>query len=220
MFYLVVIAVLVFWMLTSVLVSFGSNSIPHTHSTHGTVIELIWTITPALVLLAIALPSFRLLYLMDEVVLPGLTIKVLGNQWFWSYEYCDYVTSENEPIEYDSYMVPESDLELGELRLLEVDESVVLPVDTTVRAIISSKDVLHDWAIPSLGVKLDAVPGRLNQSSIIGQRIGTFYGQCSELCGVMHGFMPIKIEIVSQDNFPPMIRYSWLIMANIVYLES
>jgi len=201
MYYLVIICVLVFWMLFSVLSSFGPNRIPNTHSTHGTVIELVWTIVPALVLLAIALPSFRLLYLMDEIVLPGLTIKVVGHQWYWSYEYSDYLTAEGEPLEFDSYLVPENDLELGELRLLAVDEPVVLPVDTTVRAIITATDVIHDWAIPSMGIKLDALPGRLNQASIIAQRTGTFYGQCSELCGVFHGFMPVQIEVVSSDNF-------------------
>ena len=201
MYYLIIICILVFWMLSSVMLTFGPNRIPDTHSSHGTLIELVWTITPALVLLAIALPSFRLLYLMDEIVLPGLTLKVVGHQWYWSYEYSDYITAEGEPIEYDSYLVPESDLEVGELRLLAVDEPVVLPVDTTVRAIITATDVIHDFAIPSLGVKLDAIPGRLNQASILPQRTGTFYGQCSELCGVYHGFMPIQVDVVSQDNF-------------------
>lgn len=133
-----------------------------------------------MVLLAIALPSFRLLYLLDEVVLPGLTIKAVGHQWYWSYEYSDYITSEGDVVEYDSYLVPESDLELGELRLLQVDSPLVLPVDTSVRVIVTATDVIHDFAVPSLGLKLDAVPGRLNQASLIGQRTGTFYGQCSE----------------------------------------
>ena len=201
MYYLIVISILVFWMLSSVLFTFGPNRIPDTNSTHGTVIELAWTITPALVLLAIALPSFRLLYLMDEIVLPGLTLKVVGHQWYWSYEYSDYITADGDPVEFDSYLVPESDLELGELRLLSVDEPVVLPVDTTVRAIVTATDVIHDFAVPSLGLKLDAIPGRLNQASILAQRTGTFYGQCSELCGVYHGFMPIQVDVVSQDNF-------------------
>lgn len=180
MFYLIVITVLVVWMLSSTILTFGSKRITHLHSTHGTVIELLWTITPALVLLAIALPSFRLLYLLDEVVLPGLTIKAVGHQWYWSYEYSDYITSEGDVVEYDSYLVPESDLELGELRLLQVDSPLVLPVDTSVRVIVTATDVIHDFAVPSLGLKLDAVPGRLNQASLIGQRTGTFYGQCSE----------------------------------------
>lgn len=203
MFYLIVLGVLVFWMLSSTILSFGSNRLTHTHASHGTVIELIWTITPALILLAIALPSFRLLYLLDEVVLPGITIKVVGHQWYWSYEYSDYLSkdNDNEPIEYDSYLVPESDLESGELRLLQVDEPVVIPVDTTVRFITTATDVIHDFASPSLGLKIDAMPGRLNQGSVLAQRIGSFYGQCSELCGVMHGFMPIQIDVVSQDDF-------------------
>jgi len=201
MYYLVLMAVLVTWMLGSVIATFGPNRLTNTHATHGTIIELIWTITPAFILFAIALPSFRLLYLMDEISLPGLTIKVVGSQWYWSYEYSDYITESGEVVEYDSYLIPESDLELGELRLLSVDEPVVIPVNTAVRAIVTARDVIHDFAVPSLGLKLDAIPGRLNQASVIAQRIGSFYGQCSELCGVMHGFMSIQVDVVSQDNF-------------------
>jgi cytochrome c oxidase subunit 2 len=138
---------------------------------------------------------------MDEIVLPGLTLKVVGHQWYWSYEYSDYITAEGKTVEFDSYLIPENDLEVGELRLLSVDEPVVLPVDTTVRAIVTATDVIHDFAVPSFGIKIDAIPGRLNQASILAQRTGTFYGQCSELCGVYHGFMPIQIEIVTMDNF-------------------
>ena len=172
MYYLIIICVLVFWMLTSVLVTFGPNRISDTHSSHGTIIELAWTIAPAFVLLAIALPSFRLLYLMDEIVFPGLTLKVVGHQWYWSYEYSDYLTADGDPVEYDSYLVPESDLELGELRLLAVDEPVVLPVDTTVRAIITATDVIHDWAVPSMGIKLDASAWSIKSSKHIRSKNG------------------------------------------------
>jgi len=201
MFYLIILGILVFWMISSTLFSFGGNRLTDLDSSHGTVIEFLWTITPAFILLAIALPSFRLLYLLDEVVLPGITIKAVGHQWYWSYEYSDYITKEGETVEYDSYLVPESDLEDGELRLLQVDEPVVLPIDTTVRFIVTATDVIHDLACPSLGLKVDATPGRLNQASVLAQRTGTFYGQCSELCGVMHSFMPIQVEVVTQDNF-------------------
>ena len=141
-----------------------------------TLIELIWTITPAFILIAIAFPSFRLLYLLDEVISPTITIKVVGHQWYWSYEYSDYVTENGDSIEFDSYMIPDSDLELGQFRLLEVDNKVIIPVDCHIRLIITSSDVLHSFAVPSLGVKLDACPGRLNQVSFLAERTGVFYG--------------------------------------------
>ena len=166
-----------------------------------TLIELIWTITPALVLIAIAFPSFRLLYLLDEVISPTITIKVVGHQWYWSYEYSDYVNESGESIEFDSYMLPESDLELGQFRLLDVDNKVIVPVDTHIRLIVTGADVIHSWAVPSLGIKIDAVPGRLNQTSILAERPGLFYGQCSEICGVWHGFMPIAVEAVSVQDY-------------------
>lgn len=152
-------------------------------------------------LVAIAFPSFKLLYVIDEVISPSLTVKVVGHQWYWSYELCDFVDSSGAPIEYDSYIVPESDLENGQLRLLEVDNRLVVPVDTHVRFVCSATDVIHDFAVPALGLKIDACPGRLNQTSVIVQREGTFYGQCSELCGVYHGFMPIVVEAVELDSY-------------------
>jgi len=202
-FYIIVVVVGVFWALGSVIYYYNSNSWSFTHKylNHGTLIELVWTITPALVLIAIAFPSFRLLYLLDEVISPSITIKVAGHQWYWSYEYSDYITEEGDTIEFDSYMVPDSDLELGQFRLLEVDNRVVVPVDCHVRMIITATDVLHSFAVPSLGIKTDAVPGRLNQTSFITERTGTFYGQCSEICGVWHGFMPIVVESVPVLEF-------------------
>ena len=167
-FYLVVILIGVVWMMGSIMVNFSSKnaSIVYKYANHGTLIELIWTITPALILIAIAFPSFRLLYLLDEVISPTITIKVVGHQWYWSYEYSDYVTESGDAIEFDSYMIPESDLELGQFRLLDVDNKVVIPVDTHIRLIVTGSDVLHSFALPSFGIKMDAVPGRLNQSSI------------------------------------------------------
>ena len=202
-FYLVVISVGVFWAICSIVYYYNStkNPIPHKYLTHGTILELVWTISPALILIAIAFPSFRLLYLMDEVISPTLTIKVVGHQWYWSYEYSDFITETGENIDFDSYMIPESDLELGQFRLLDVDNKVVLPVDTHIRIIVTGADVLHSFAVPSLAIKLDCVPGRLNQVSILIERTGTFYGQCSEICGVWHGIMPISIEAVPNDNF-------------------
>jgi cytochrome c oxidase subunit 2 len=202
-FYLVVISVAVFWVLGSIMFYFNStkSGIVHKYLNHGTLLELIWTVSPAFILIAIAFPSFRLLYLLDEVISPTITIKVVGHQWYWSYEYSDYVTESGDAIEFDSYMIPESDLELGQFRLLDVDNRVVIPVDTHIRLIVTGSDVLHSFALPSFGVKIDAVPGRLNQSSILAERTGTFYGQCSEICGVYHGFMPIAVEAVSVQDY-------------------
>ena len=202
-FYLVVICVGVFWALGSIIYYYNIKNSPivHKYLNHGTLIELIWTISPAIVLIAIAFPSFRLLYLLDEVISPTITIKVVGHQWYWSYEYSDYINESGESIEFDSYMIPESDLELGQFRLLDVDNKVIVPTDTHVRVIVTGADVIHSFAVPSLGVKIDAVPGRLNQISFLAERTGTFYGQCSEICGVWHGFMPIAVEAVSVQDY-------------------
>jgi cytochrome c oxidase subunit 2 len=202
-FYLVLISVGVFWILFSVMINFSTTKSPiiYKYANHGTLIELIWTISPALVLIAIAFPSFKLLYMLDEVISPALTIKVSGNQWFWSYEYSDFIREGGDPIEFDSYMIPESDLELGQFRNLDVDNRVVIPVDTHVRFIVTGRDVIHNFAVPALGLKIDGVPGRLNQTSVILKRTGVFYGQCSEICGVYHGFMPVAIEGVEAENF-------------------
>lgn len=171
-----------------------------------TLIELIWTVGPALVLVAIAFPSFKLLYLMDEVIDPAMTVKVTGHQWFWEYEYADFLNEENEAINFDSYMKDESILEKGQLRMLEVDNSLLLPIDTHIRFVITAADVLHDWALPSLSLKVDACPGRLNQASVIIERPGFLYGQCSEICGVLHSAMPINIEAVEVEKF-----FLWLL---------
>ena len=202
-FYLVVIAVGVFWALGSIIFYYNIKKSPivHKYLNHGTLIELIWTISPAFILIAIAFPSFRLLYLLDEVISPTITIKVVGHQWYWSYEYSDYINERGESIEFDSYMIPESDLELGQFRLLDVDNKVIVPTDTHVILIVTGADVIHSFAVPSLGLKIDAVPGRLNQTSFLAERTGTFYGQCSEICGVWHGFMPIAIEAVSVQDY-------------------
>ena len=167
---------------------------------HHTTIEIIWTIIPSIVLLLIAIPSFVLLYTVDEIIDPAITIKAIGHQWYWSYEYSDYKL-DYDTIEFDSYMIPTSELEYEQLRLLEVDNKVILPIQTHIRLIITATDVLHSWAVPSLGVKTDAVPGRLNQASLFINRYGTFYGQCSEICGVNHGFMPIVVKGVSVSEY-------------------
>lgn len=189
--------------------------------THCTWLEIIWTILPAFSLFVIAFPSFCLLYAMDDKVDPSITLKVIGHQWYWSYEYSDYVNdlaklkSESvvklKGIKFDSYLIPEEDLSVPKknkknkvgkiLRLLEVDNRVIVPTFTHIRVLITGADVLHSWAIPSLGIKVDSCPGRLNQIFIFLKREGVFYGQCSEICGVNHGFMPIVIEAVSLEKY-------------------
>lgn len=200
-FYLILIALSVFWVLFSIIISFTNNKFSLKYLTHGTILELIWTITPAFILIAIAFPSFRLLYLLDEVLIPALTIKIIGNQWYWTVEYSDYSTLNNNPINFDVYIIPENDLVNGDLRLLSVDNNIVLPVGTHVRFIVTGSDVIHNFACPSLGLKVDAIPGRLNQASTLLQRTGWFYGQCSELCGVYHSFIPICIQSVNLEEF-------------------
>lgn len=152
---------------------------------HGSLLEIIWTISPAILLLFIALPSFRVLYLLDEYLYPITCIKVLGHQWYWTYEFSN--------VSEDSYILQLEDIPFGGIRLLEVDLPLFIPSLVPIRFIITSSDVIHSWAIPSIGIKIDAIPGRLNCTDVIIDRVGTFYGQCSELCGSQHGFMPIKI---------------------------
>lgn len=203
MFFLVVIGVFVMWMLSQVIFNFNesANPVPK-RFTHSSLLEIIWTIIPAVVLLLIAIPSFALLYSLDEVIDPVVTLKVIGHQWYWSYEYSDYATLEGgETLSFDSYMIPTSDLVTGSFRLLEVDNRVVLPINTHIRVLVTAADVLHSWAIPSFGIKIDATPGRLSQVSLFIKRQGVYYGQCSEICGVNHGFMPIVVRGVTTDRF-------------------
>nr|CCJ27909.1 cox2 [Thaumetopoea pinivora] len=159
-------------------------------------IELIWTILPAITLIFIALPSLRLLYLLDELNNPLITLKSIGHQWYWSYEYSDF-----NKIEFDSYMIPINDLNSNNFRLLDVDNRIILPMNNQIRIMITATDVIHSWTIPSLGVKVDANPGRLNQTNFFMNRPGIFYGQCSEICGANHSFMPIMIESIPIKNF-------------------
>jgi cytochrome c oxidase subunit 1 len=203
MFYLFAILFSVGWILLSVIRNFvyPYNKISNKYLNHGTLIELIWTITPALILIFIAFPSFKLLYLMDEVTDPNITVIVEGHQWYWSYQYIDFLNSDEEYIEYDSYLVPESDLDAGGLRMLEVDNRVILPELTHTRFMVTAADVIHSFAVPALSIKCDAYPGRLNQVSIHMNREGLFYGQCSEICGILHSSMPIAIQSVSLEKF-------------------
>nr|ABB02009.1 cytochrome oxidase subunit II [Maoricicada hamiltoni] len=170
----------------------------------GQLIEFIWTLLPAMTLIFIALPSLRLLYMLDEINNPLLTLKIIGHQWYWSYEYSDFFD-----IEFDSYMKSMIDMEKNEFRLLDVDNRVILPFNTQIRLLISSFDVIHSWAMPSMSLKVDAVPGRLNQMSMLISRPGISYGQCSEICGANHSFMPIVIESIGMKMFVDwLINYS------------
>jgi len=159
-------------------------------------IETVWTVLPAITLVFLAVPSLHLLYLTDEINSPSLTIKTVGHQWYWRYEYSDFID-----IEFDSYMLPAEELKIGEYRLLEVDNRLVVPINIEVRILVTAADVIHSWTIPRLGVKVDAVPGRLNQLGFTARRPGVFFGQCSEICGANHSFIPIAIEVVDSKSF-------------------
>ena len=159
-------------------------------------IEVVWTILPAFILLFLAFPSLRLLYLTDEARHPRVTLKAIGHQWYWSYEFSDFSN-----VEIDSYIIPQTDLNLGDYRLLEVDNRVTLPINLEIRVLVTAADVIHAWTVPALGVKVDAVPGRLNQLGFTINQPGVFYGQCSEICGANHSFIPISIESVNLKSF-------------------
>nr|YP_009764366.1 cytochrome c oxidase subunit II [Synalpheus microneptunus]QIS92004.1 cytochrome c oxidase subunit II [Synalpheus microneptunus] len=192
MLVLVLITTLVGYMMTTLLFNKYTDRFLLEHQS----IETAWTIFPALILILIALPSLRLLYLLDEVNNPSVTLKAIGHQWYWSYEYSDFLN-----ISFDSYMIPSQSLDLYGFRLLDVDNRTILPMNTQIRVLISAADVIHSWTVPALGVKVDAIPGRLNQISFNMNRPGLFYGQCSEICGANHSFMPIVVESTSVNSF-------------------
>uniref|UniRef100_UPI0031F3D499 cytochrome c oxidase subunit 2 n=1 Tax=Saropogon luteus TaxID=468801 RepID=UPI0031F3D499 len=172
------------------------NTLTNRYLLHGQTIEIIWTILPAIVLLFIAFPSLRLLYLLDEINEPIITLKSIGHQWYWSYEYSDFMN-----LEFDSYMIPMDELNINSFRLIDVDNRIVLPMNSQIRILVTAADVIHSWTIPALGVKVDGTPGRLNQTNFMINRPGVFYGQCSEICGANHSFMPIVIESVPTNHF-------------------
>nr|QFQ01320.1 cytochrome c oxidase subunit II [Acanthephyra smithi] len=189
---LILITTLVGYMMSSLFF----NALTNRFLLEGQTIEIIWTVLPAIVLIFVALPSLRLLYLLDEVNTPSVTLKTIGHQWYWSYEYSDFLQ-----VEFDSYMLPSNELSDAGFRLLDVDNRTVLPMNTQIRVLVSAADVIHSWTVPALGVKADAVPGRLNQISFTINRPGLFFGQCSEICGANHSFMPIVVESTSISAF-------------------
>nr|YP_009484276.1 cytochrome c oxidase subunit II [Paratoxodera polyacantha]AVQ55076.1 cytochrome c oxidase subunit II [Paratoxodera polyacantha] len=191
MFIITMIVTMVAYMMLSLM----TNQFTDRHVMDGQYLEILWTILPAIVLIFIALPSLQILYLIDENSNPTLTLKTIGHQWYWSYEYSDFAD-----MEFDSYMIPQNEINNG-IRLLEVDNRTTLPMNTLTRILITSEDVIHSWTIPSIGVKADATPGRLNQATFWFNRPGVFYGQCSEICGANHSFMPIVVESMSINDF-------------------
>nr|YP_010713424.1 cytochrome c oxidase subunit II [Alboglossiphonia lata]WDA96099.1 cytochrome c oxidase subunit II [Alboglossiphonia lata] len=192
---------LVVTIITYALISLISNKYTNRFIFEAQEIETIWTILPAIVLIFLALPSIRLLYIMDESFNPYLTIKTIGHQWYWSYQYSDFSN-----MEFDSYMTPTDQLNSGDYRLLEVDNRLVVPTNLMVRLMVTGSDVIHSWTIPSIGVKMDAIPGRLNQTTFTVTMPGVYYGQCSEICGVNHSFMPIAMEAIKSSDFISWIK--------------
>nr|YP_010983051.1 cytochrome c oxidase subunit II [Haemaphysalis warburtoni]WOH23040.1 cytochrome c oxidase subunit II [Haemaphysalis warburtoni] len=191
MMIILMITIITIYMLANIMI----NKMTSRSMMEGQEIEIIWTIIPAVTLIFIALPSLHLLYLTDEMFSSQMTVKIIGHQWYWSYEYSDF----NK--EFDSFMIPASDMIQNSFRLLDTDNNLVMPFNTTIKFLISSADVIHSWTVPSLGIKMDAVPGRLNQAFSFSKRPGMFFGQCSEICGANHSFMPISLEMVNMNNF-------------------
>nr|WAP91725.1 cytochrome c oxidase subunit II [Idiocerini gen. 'Neoamritatus' sp.] len=192
MMIIIMITIMVLYMMTSMML----NKFMNRFLLEGQLIELIWTIIPAFMLIFIAMPSLKILYMLEEMNNPMITIKAIGHQWYWSYEYSDF-----KKIEFESYMKPTSELMNNEFRLLDVDNRIIIPFNTQIRMLITSTDVIHSWTVPSLGTKIDASPGRINQSSVFITRPGMYYGQCSEICGAYHSFMPIVIESINMLKF-------------------
>ncbi len=195
------IAAFVFLMMFIIIYKFREKKhpVPATFS-HNTPLEIVWTTIPVIILIFIAVPSFKITYMMDHIPKSEMTVKVIGHQWYWTYEY-----PENK-IVYDSYMIKDADLKPQDLRLLSVDRPLVVPVDTVIEVLATSTDVIHSFAVPSFGIKRDCIPGKLNQTWMKVFKEGTYYGQCSELCGSGHGFMPISVKVVSKEDFKKWIE--------------
>lgn len=192
----VIILLIITTTISYLIMSITVNKIINRFLLENQIIELIWTIIPGIILIFIALPSLRILYLLDENISPSLTIKTIGHQWYWSYEYSDFIN-----IEFDSYIIPSAEIDSSSFRLLEVNNRLVVPFNTQTRILVTAADVLHSWAVPSLGIKVDANPGRINQTSFMLKYPGLFFGQCSEICGSVHSFIPIVIEGTLKINF-------------------
>jgi cytochrome c oxidase subunit 2 len=207
---IVAISAFVLFLMLYVCIKFRASANPNpSKRTHNVAVEVLWTLIPCLILIVIAVPSFKILYKQDAIPKADLTIKAIGYQWYWGYEYPD------ENIIFDSYMVEDKDLKADQPRLLAVDNEVVVPVNKVVKVLITANDVLHAWALPSFGVKRDAVPGRINETWFKAEKVGTYYGQCSELCGIKHAFMPITVKVVSEEEYQ-----EWLMDARVKFAKE
>jgi cytochrome c oxidase subunit 2 len=207
---IIAISVFVLFLMLYACVRFRASANPNpSKRTHNVTVEILWTLIPCLILIVMAVPSFKILYKQDTIPKADLTIKAVGYQWYWGYEYPD------ENIIFDSYMIEEKDLRADQPRLLTVDHEVVVPVNKVVKVLITANDVLHAWALPAFGVKRDAVPGRINETWFKAEKEGTYYGQCSELCGIKHAFMPITVKVVSEDDYQ-----EWLSEARIKFAKE
>jgi cytochrome c oxidase subunit 2 len=204
---IIAISAFVLFLLVYACIRFSASRNPNpSKRTHNVAVEVLWTLIPCLILIVMAVPSFKILYKQDAIPKADVTVKAIGYQWYWGYEYPD------ENIIFESYMVADKDLKENQPRLLAVDNEVVVPVNKVIKVLITANDVLHAWALPSFGVKRDAVPGRINETWFKAEKVGTYYGQCSELCGIKHAFMPITVEVVSEEKYK-----EWLDMAKVKY---
>ena len=193
---IIAISVFVLFLMIYACVRFRASANPNpSKRTHNVAVEVLWTLIPCLILIVMAVPSFKILYKQDTIPKADVTLKAIGYQWYWGYEYPD------ENIIFESYMLDDKDLKENQPRLLAVDNEVVVPVNKVVKVLITANDVLHAWALPAFGVKRDAVPGRINETWFKAEKIGTYYGQCSELCGIKHAFMPITVKVVSEEDY-------------------
>jgi cytochrome c oxidase subunit 2 len=189
-------------LLVYVMVRFRASANPNpSRTSHNTMIEVIWTVVPVIILVVIAVPSFRLLYFLDRNTEAEMTIKVTGHQWYWNYAYPDH-----GDFAFDSYMIPDEDLQPGQRRLLEVDNALVVPVGKDIRVLVAGADVMHSWLVPAIGVQLYTVPGRINETWFRIDKPGTYYGQCNQICGVNHAYMPVKVEAVSEAEFEAWVK--------------
>jgi len=193
---IIAISVFVLFLMIYVCIRFRASKNPNpSKTTHNVAVEVLWTLIPCLILIVMAVPSFKILYKQDTIPKADVTVKAIGYQWYWGYEYPD------ENIIFESYMIKEDELKENQPRLLTVDNEVVVPVNKVVKVLITANDVLHAWALPSFGVKRDAVPGRINETWFKAEKVGTYYGQCSELCGIQHAFMPITVRVVTDEEY-------------------
>jgi cytochrome c oxidase subunit 2 len=198
---IIAISVFVLFLMVYACIRFRASRNPNpSKTTHNVAVEVLWTLIPCLILIVMAVPSFKILYKQDTIPKADITVKAIGYQWYWGYEYPD------ENIIFDSYMIETKDLKENQPRLLAVDNEVVVPVNKVVKVLITANDVLHAWALPSFGVKRDAVPGRINETWFKAEKVGTYYGQCSELCGIKHAFMPITVRVVSEEEYEEWLR--------------